>query len=705
MRFTLTWLGLLLALVPATLATALDPRLDVGGFRDEDREVAEQLAGYDAEERHAALVAAGYPEDLLEISQIQSNSADAFAKLVDGLPREDQEQVWNLVRYPGLVADLARGGAKTDADLDRIAQRYPEEIRGAIRSEGRTRYATWVEIYAIDLDAEQAFASVIAAHPPDARGAFQRLRSRPDLMSLLADNVGVATRIGSAYREDPTGVEARFDGLHQDVAARRSEQEKSWAKEIQDPKKREELQTAAREFANEHGYVLDDQGYDPNNPQSGIANSGAPQTQVVYVDRYVNVNPYPYWFGYPSWYAYPYWYPASIWSHVGFRFGGGGAFVGIGLPSPYFLGWYNNFYYGGGYGFGYGGFGGGYGYGLGFAGWSYPGSYYWGGGYPYNRHYHSAHYNHQNPRTFTGNRPHHRYDTQSRSYASQRQAAQQRLMKGGQRQWNTQSNSGRAVHRFDRRNGSTSLGQRQGQPRSGGSGSHRVGPGANGSSNGARERLQRQGGPSSMRDSGRNGRGTPPPVSSGPPGARPQRDARPSGFGRQGNQGREGQPSFSQTAAANHVARTNRATHGFSTATAGRSARLGVSAGPRQLGTNRSGAFSGGRSGGRPSGLSARPAGGQSGARMNGGSVNHGGLGGSVGRSSGGPRGGFSGGGPSGGGHRSSFSGGGGGHVGGAGGGRVGGFSGGHVGGFSGGHAGGFGGGHAGGFGGGGHHR
>ncbi len=124
-----TLLGILVGLFSASSASALDPQLDSGGFREEDRAVAEEIAAYSADERHAALIAAGFPEDLLEVQQIQGGSTDDFATLVEGFSREDQEQIWDLVRYPGLVADLARGGAKSDADLERIAQRYPEEIR------------------------------------------------------------------------------------------------------------------------------------------------------------------------------------------------------------------------------------------------------------------------------------------------------------------------------------------------------------------------------------------------------------------------------------------------------------------------------------------------------------------------------------------------------------------------------------------------
>ncbi|MFO0687120.1 MAG: hypothetical protein U0900_00235 [Myxococcota bacterium] len=505
MRLILTWLGALLTFAAAPLASALDPRLDVGGFREEDRAIAEELAGYDAQDRHAALVAAGEPETLLSISEIQNDSADAFAKLIDGLPRADQEQVWDIVRYPGLVADLARGGEKTDADLERIAARHPEEIRAAIRSEGRKRYSTWVEVYALDLEAERDFAGVLSEHPADVRTAFQRLRARPDLMTLLVDNVGVATRIGAAYRADPTRVEARFDGLHQDVVAQRSQQEKTWAQEMQDPKKREALQSAAREFANEHGYALDDGTNANNNANTnGNPNATTTQTRVIRVDNYVNTNPYPYWFGYPSWYAYPYWYPASVWTHVGFRWGGGGTYVGIGLPSPYFLGWYGN-YYGGGYGYGYPYAGYGFGYGLGgyyggFNSWAYPGRYYWGGGYSGSHHHHGgSSYSHHRPRTFDGHRPHQRYDSRV--------------------------DGGRSGHRFDGNRSGGRLGS--GHPRGhhpGAAGSPGSGLSPSQSGGGRIDRghraydARRDGGTPAMRGGGHHGRHGPPNVSSGPSG-------------------------------------------------------------------------------------------------------------------------------------------------------------------------------------------
>ncbi len=474
MRVVGPLLGLLVALVTAVAAPeagrALDPRLDAGGFRDEDREIAEEIASHPAEDRHAALVAAGHPEDLLAVQEIQRDSADSFAELVDGFSREEQEQIWDLVRYPGLVADLARGGAKSDAELERIAQRHPEEIRDAIRQEGRRRYATWVEIYALDLEAEQEFSRVIARHPADVRSAFQRLRGRPELLSLLVENVGVATRIGAAYREDPTRVEARFDTLHQEVLADRDAQRRSWEQELQDPEARQELETAARDFAEDQGYVLDEP-----------AGDGTVRTRVVHVDHYVT-HPYPYWFGYPTWYAYPYWYPASVWSHVGFRFGGGNGWVSVGLPSPYFLGWYNDFYYGGGYGYGYGY--GGY--------WGYP--YY---GYPGYRPFNYArYYDDHRPRTFHGHRRHPDGDGRGghpHHGSVDRRDAQERLMKRPSRSYDSRvAESGGRDGRSPRER------ERSGRP--GDDGRPEVAPGPDGrdASGDPRDRLRRRDG--SLRD-------------------------------------------------------------------------------------------------------------------------------------------------------------------------------------------------------------
>lgn len=319
-------------LVGPAAGLALTSNFDAVDSRDEENAVAEAIAGHPASARRAALIASGYPEELLAIQRIQQRSASEFAALVSSYSQKEQEAIWNLVRYPGLVAELSREGRKSSAELERIASEYPEEVKDAILVDDGDHYRTLVRIYALDLEVEQAFFELLAERPTDVRDAFDEIIEKPDLLTLLIDNVHVATILGAAYREDPEGVEARFTTLHDYVLTQKRADELAWAEEVKDPEAAAELEVAAREFAEEYEYDVD--------------TVDSTWTHTVYVDRYVYVRPYSYWFGYPYWYGSAYWYPRPVWSHVGFYFGGHyhGGYVSVGLPSVFFLNWYHGIY-------------------------------------------------------------------------------------------------------------------------------------------------------------------------------------------------------------------------------------------------------------------------------------------------------------------------------------------------------------------------
>ena len=86
-------LFLVLLLAPAS-GLALKAGFEPPKFRDQDEKTVENLAGYPSSARHAALVVAGYPEELLDIQKIQQKSADDFAALLDAYPRKTQERIW-----------------------------------------------------------------------------------------------------------------------------------------------------------------------------------------------------------------------------------------------------------------------------------------------------------------------------------------------------------------------------------------------------------------------------------------------------------------------------------------------------------------------------------------------------------------------------------------------------------------------------------
>lgn len=331
-----------LCLVPIS-ALAIESPYVATDERAADQATAEEFATFPAPARRAALVVAGYPESLLEIQRLQQYSADRFAALVEGYPREAQAQIWDLVRYPGLASDLARGGKKTSNQLDDIADRYPDADHFAIIEEGKKRHDLWVQIYSLDLESQQSLSTILAAEPVEVQAAFDEVAARPDLMSLLAENIQWTTVQGAAYRDNPAQVDAQFATLAEQVAARNREAETNWANEVTDPEAAEELETAAREFADTYGYDYDEE------LEALPARQASSNTTIIIQQR---VHPYPYWFGYPTWYDTAFWYPLSFSSHIGFGFGYGygygrgfgRSYVSFGLPSPFFLGWYHDVY-------------------------------------------------------------------------------------------------------------------------------------------------------------------------------------------------------------------------------------------------------------------------------------------------------------------------------------------------------------------------
>jgi hypothetical protein len=334
-RFAIGASVVALTLIDAAAGIALETPIYLDRFEGEDAKTIEEIATYPAKARQAALVAAGHPEQLLEIQKIQQRSADDFAALIASYPRETQQQIWSLVRHPQLASDLAAGGRKTPAQLEAIAQRYPEADRAAILEEGRERHEVWTSIYALDLEVEQAVFVALADQPAPVREAFDELTRQPGLTSLLIDDIQTTTLLGALYREDPAGVEASLGTIHDQMAARRAEEERAWAAEVADPESAAELEHAARLFAEENDVDWEEVRSEP-----------ATNVQITYQ---VNVQPYPYWYGYPYWYPVAYWYPRPIWGHVGFYYYGfgygfGSGYVSVGLPSPYFLGWYHTTY-------------------------------------------------------------------------------------------------------------------------------------------------------------------------------------------------------------------------------------------------------------------------------------------------------------------------------------------------------------------------
>jgi hypothetical protein len=72
----------------------------------ENQEAVDAIAMYPTETRKIIFEATEYPEVIAKLNAMQKNSQDAFEKLISSFSKEEQEKIWNLTRYDGLISDL-----------------------------------------------------------------------------------------------------------------------------------------------------------------------------------------------------------------------------------------------------------------------------------------------------------------------------------------------------------------------------------------------------------------------------------------------------------------------------------------------------------------------------------------------------------------------------------------------------------------------
>jgi hypothetical protein len=289
-------LGLIaLALPDPALALKAPPKLSE--LEESDRKALETIAGHSEPLRDAVLKASLHIDALVETQRIQEQSSASFQERIAKLDKKQQEQIWEIVREPGLLDELATDERPSRAQLDEIAARHPAELSDAISAFGGKRHDLLVDIAQIHRRASDRFDAAVADLDEETQQAFRRLVDEPELLSVLVRRVNLVVRLGDSYRKDPRDTRKYLSALADDVAKRNAAAEKEWQKRIEsDPKAAAELDQAARDYAEENGYDYDELT-DP-----------AVRTRVS-----VSVNPYPFWFGYPVWYSDVYLYPYGWW--------------------------------------------------------------------------------------------------------------------------------------------------------------------------------------------------------------------------------------------------------------------------------------------------------------------------------------------------------------------------------------------------------
>lgn len=297
----------------------------------EDSLTMASLSAYPAKVRESILQVCTQSDGLIKLSNLQKQTSAEFTTLLQPLKKEEQEKIWDISRYPGLVTAIAKDGPKTHDELEKIAQGYPKSMHDKIIDLGKHQYDLLVKIDRLNQRNQQAFETLISGYDQRTRSAFTTLLQYPDAIALLTENMRTTLMLGQIYNRDENILLQKMDSIGVANAEQNKKDLEEWKKGLENnPDAKKEMDASAKEFEN---YV----SYDGSGDGDDVYN----RSQTVIVEVY---QPYPYWFGYPWWYDYPCWYPYPWWYHCGYYWGPYGV-VYVGFPSPFYMHWYLHNYH------------------------------------------------------------------------------------------------------------------------------------------------------------------------------------------------------------------------------------------------------------------------------------------------------------------------------------------------------------------------
>ncbi len=254
---------------------------------------AEALMAYPLKIRQAVIEVSLYPKLIEEIRALQQNSARQFQSWIAPFDRKQQIELYQLSRFPKLINEIVVDAAGNPKQIETLSQVYPKEIHHAALTWGTQHLDLLKKINDLNQSNNQQFSQLLQGYPPEAKQAFMILLQHPDTLDILTKNPGLAAQLGTLAKQQNPTAQKKFSALSPEL------QQKNTV--ALDPQAAA-LQAAAKSFTDkadtEFNEVLDP--------------SKAAQMNVNYDPYYSS-----YWSLTPGFYDNPYWYGAPGWGYGG----------------------------------------------------------------------------------------------------------------------------------------------------------------------------------------------------------------------------------------------------------------------------------------------------------------------------------------------------------------------------------------------------
>ncbi len=290
---------------------------------NEDSADVSLIAAYPAKVRSAVFEVCTQPQGIATIANVQKESQAKFRSLLSSYSKDEQQKIWNLTRYSGLISKLVNATQLSKQELEDLLKDYPKEVQETGINYALHHFELLKTIAGLDTRFTLLFKDAIKTYSPVSQTAFSELLGTPELISMLNNNMRMAVNLGVIYQKNPDYVKEQFDAINLQQAQQKAIDLEEWKQKMKDdPEAEKELQQSTKEYADEVGYSASDYY----------------ETDPAIINNYVMV-PYPYWCGYPSWYEYEWWYPYPYWYHWGFTYWHGQVFWHS-PPSWFFVHWH-----------------------------------------------------------------------------------------------------------------------------------------------------------------------------------------------------------------------------------------------------------------------------------------------------------------------------------------------------------------------------
>jgi len=194
----------------------------------ENQEAVDAIAMYPTETRKMIFEASEYPEVIAKLNEMQSNSQDSFEKLISFLSKDEQEKIWNLTRYDGLISDLVTDHKKSDDEIHNILINYPEEIHETAMEDGKNNYDLLVKIDKMNKSFNSDFDLLMRDYPAEDVNAFSVMLKIPEVLKLLFDHMQYTVVVGDYYKKNPERILHKTDSLNLVLSQKNTQETDDW---------------------------------------------------------------------------------------------------------------------------------------------------------------------------------------------------------------------------------------------------------------------------------------------------------------------------------------------------------------------------------------------------------------------------------------------------------------------------------------------